>query len=59
MEDQNLSGVSEIDDLEDVTEIYPADSELVEDAEALAGDDADDSFLDEDGDGIPDDEESN
>lgn len=54
MEDQNLSGVTEIDDLDDVTETYPADAELVEDAESLAGDDADDSFLDADGDGIPD-----
>ncbi len=54
MEDQNLSGDPEIDDLDDVTETYPADAELVEDAESLAGDDVDDSFLDEDGDGIPD-----
>lgn len=48
MNDEDLDG------LEDVTEPYPADHELVEDPESLAGDDVDDDFLDEDGDGIDD-----
>lgn len=63
MAEDNLSGVPEIDDLDDLTEPYPADHELVDDPESLAGEDVDDSWLDSDGDGIPDylddDEEGN
>ncbi len=44
----------DIDDLEDLTEPYPAEHELVEDHEKFAGEDVDDSWLDTDGDGIPD-----
>ncbi len=56
MEDENLSGVDEIDDLEDLTEARPEDSETheVADIEALTGEEVDDSWLDTDGDGIPD-----
>ncbi len=57
VQDENLSGIAEIDDLDDETEEYPADHELVEDPESLAGDEVDDSFLDTDGDGIPNDED--
>ncbi len=59
VQDENLSGIEEIDDLDDETEEYPAEHELVEDPESLAGEEVDDSFLDTDGDGIPDSEENN
>lgn len=55
MEEQDFN---DFDDTEDNdlagTEMYPADHELVEDPESLAGEEVDDSFLDEDGDGIDD-----